>query len=179
MGAQHSGIVVSVPKYLSRTRVEQTTTSTWTEFKRCVGCGIEKSVTDFYRNGGGMPGWRSYCKPCHKIRRREAYQRAGGSAVPHAQLLRREYGMTPADYEAMLKKQAHRCAICHRPETIRSRKTGEPHRLSVDHDHVTGKIRGLLCLRCNRVVWALEENHLALPAIHTYLEQFRASFAAL
>jgi len=163
-------------KYLPRTRVEQSTTLV--ELKRCAGCGEEKSVTDFYRNPVGMPGYRPYCKPCHSARRREQYQRAGGSALPHAQLLKREYGMTPADYEALLRRQAYRCAICRRPETKRSSKTGEPFRLAVDHDHVTGKVRGLLCHRCNQIVWALEENHTTLDAIAKYIENFRASLAA-
>lgn len=50
-------------------------------------------------------------------------------------------------------------------------------RLSVDHDHITGAVRGLLCHRCNILVWALEDNHTTLSAIQAYIEQWRASFA--
>jgi hypothetical protein len=58
------------------------------------------------------------------------------------------------------------------------KKTGDLRRLAVDHDHVTGTVRGLLCHRCNLLVWALEDNHTTLDAIRAYLEDFRASFAA-
>lgn len=145
--------------------------------KRCPACGQTKPVDDFYRNSGGMPGHRCYCKPCHKAKRRESYLAKGGKDVPYEQVLRRDYGITLAEYNAKLRAQAHRCAVCRRPETVRS-KSGEPRRLSVDHDHVTGTVRGLLCHRCNILVWAFEDNHTTLSAISAYVEEFRASFAA-
>lgn len=53
------------------------------------------------------------------------------------------YGITIADYEGMFKQQGGVCAVCGKPPT--------PNRnLNVDHDHVSGKIRGLLCPYCNR-----------------------------
>ena len=57
---------------------------------------------------------------------------------------RHKYGITLAQYEAMLEHQSGGCAICERPPAAR--------RLSVDHDHKTGIIRGLLCDYCNRRV---------------------------
>ncbi|MEI8051963.1 MAG: endonuclease domain-containing protein [Actinomycetes bacterium] len=53
-----------------------------------------------------------------------------------------QLGVTPAIYEVMLDDQDGGCAICGRPPKTR--------RLDVDHDHKTGKVRGLLCHRCNR-----------------------------
>jgi hypothetical protein len=124
-----------------------------------------------------MPGYRPYCKPCHSIRRRERYRLYEGKDVPYEQVLKRDYGITLADYNAKLRAQAHRCAICRRAETVRMKKTGDLRRLAVDHDHVTGTVRGLLCHRWNLLVWALEDNHTTLDAIRAYLEDFRASFA--
>lgn len=144
------------------------------ETKRCAACKETKQVSDFYREYGAS--YRSYCKDCTSAKRRAAYVRRGGKDVPYEQLLKREYGITLADYNAILRRQAHRCAVCRRPETIRS-KTGEPRRLSVDHDHVTKAVRGLLCHRCNILVWAIEDNHTTLAAIAAYVEQFRDSFA--
>lgn len=144
--------------------------------KQCAACKQTKPVTDFYREYGGA-GRRPYCKACMKAKRREAYVRLGGKDVPYEQVLKREYGITLADYNAMLRRQAHRCAVCRRPETIRSKQTGELRRLSVDHDHVTKAVRGLLCHRCNLLVWAIEDNHTTLAAIGAYVEQFRDSFA--
>jgi len=53
--------------------------------------------------------------------------------------LRRKYGLTPEQLEAMKVAQEYKCAICRR----------RPRRLVVDHSHDTGKIRGLLCVPCN------------------------------
>lgn len=54
-----------------------------------------------------------------------------------------KYGITPTEYDDMLARQGRGCAIC-----TRVPGTGQP-RLAVDHDHVTGIVRGLLCARCN------------------------------
>jgi hypothetical protein len=58
----------------------------------------------------------------------------------------RQYGLTPAQFEALLKKQNYCCAICKRPfKKIQS--THDPR--NVDHCHKTKKVRGVLCLTCN------------------------------
>jgi hypothetical protein len=57
------------------------------------------------------------------------------------------YGITEDDYHRMAEKQNQSCAICGRGTQ----------RLDVDHDHETGKVRGLLCIRCNTTVGILEE----------------------
>lgn len=66
------------------------------------------------------------------------------TAKAHERHVQRTYGLAPGEYEAMLERQGGVCAICgKRPVTIR---------LAVDHDHVTGRVRGLLCKRCNRAL---------------------------
>lgn len=142
--------------------------------KRCAACRETKPVTEFYRNARGMPGYRPYCKPCHKAKRQATYT----NDEPYRQLLKREYGITLEEYNDLLRRQAHRCAACRRPETVRTKKTGAVRRLAVDHDHVTGTVRGLLCNRCNILVWAVEENHGILDVIGRYMDDFRATFAA-
>lgn len=57
--------------------------------------------------------------------------------------LKRRFGITLDEYNKMLSIQSGKCAICNRDASIFKR------RLSVDHDHKTGRIRGLLCLNCN------------------------------
>lgn len=145
--------------------------------KQCRTCGNVKPRSEFYLAAKGMPGLRPDCIPCHKTKRRANYLAAGGKDVPYEQVLKREYGITLADYNALLRRQAHRCAICRRPEQVKYRN-GEVRRLSVDHDHVTKTVRGLLCHRCNILVWAFEDNHTTLDAIKGYLDDFRATFAA-
>ncbi len=65
----------------------------------------------------------------------------------------RRYGMTVADYDAMLAKQSGKCAICGRDQ-----KHSLHTRLFVDHDHDTGVVRGLLCYRCNSALGQLGDN---------------------
>jgi len=61
---------------------------------------------------------------------------------------RRKYGITLEDYNKLYSNQNGCCSICHRPQ-FELEKT-----LSVDHDHITGKVRGLLCNGCNgRLAW--------------------------
>ena len=66
--------------------------------------------------------------------------------------LKYNYGLTTEQYEKMLEEQNGVCAICKLPETWTHKKTGKVSLLSVDHDHETGKIRGLLCRDCNQSI---------------------------
>lgn len=70
-----------------------------------------------------------------KVRRDEAYYKRRDA------YLRRTYGITLAQYDAILLAQGGHCFFCNANGTTRA--------LAVDHDHVTGEIRGLLCKRCN------------------------------
>lgn len=69
-----------------------------------------------------------------------------------------KYGLGIADYVALLDSQGGVCAICGSPP--------QNNRLAVDHDHVTGDVRGLLCSPCNRHVGYFERFG---PAIQGYL----------
>jgi hypothetical protein len=74
--------------------------------------------------------------------------------------LQHRYGLSRADYDALLKRQGGVCAICGKPST----KT-----LCVDHCHATGTIRGLLCSKCNRGLGYLADDQSALIAALVYL----------
>lgn len=74
----------------------------------------------------------------------------------------RAYGMTADDYVTMLSKQSGVCAICHGVN-----KSGK--RLSVDHDHSTGKVRGLLCTNCNNGIGRFKDDPIRLVAAANYL----------
>lgn len=84
--------------------------------------------------------------------------------------LKRKYGITIADYERMFANQNGLCAVCNQPETCISHHTNGPKRLSVDHNHKTGKVRALLCWRCNGTLGKLEEKHGLLYAMSDYLK---------
>jgi hypothetical protein len=64
------------------------------------------------------------------------------------------YGLAPGQYAELLDEQGGVCAICEQPET--RQRAGIITALSVDHDHDTGTVRGLLCFRCNVQLEAIE-----------------------
>lgn len=71
-------------------------------------------------------------------------------------------------------KEDHKnvCSICHQPERITSRLTGELHELSVDHCHITGNIRGLLCRHCNAGLGLFKDNIELLEKALSYLKSY-------
>lgn len=115
--------------------------------KRCCRCDETLSVESFNRNATSSSGYNSWCKGCTKSYQRDMqYQR--------------NFGINTEIYEEMLAEQSGVCAICKRPP--------KNNRLSVDHDHDTGAIRGLLCPPCNRSIeWYIYLN----GNIKEYLEK--------
>lgn len=73
-------------------------------------------------------------------------------------------GMTVANYDEMFAIQNGLCAICNMPENARGRK-----HLTVDHNHVTGEIRGLLCNRCNRATGYFGDDATLMASALRYL----------
>lgn len=79
--------------------------------------------------------------------------------------IRHRYGLEPEEYEALFAKQNNRCAICNK-EGGDTKGT----RLYVDHNHETGKVRGLLCAGCNTAVGFLEKRADDLHKYFSYME---------
>lgn len=77
--------------------------------------------------------------------------------------LLRKYGITEEQYNALLKKQDGHCALC--PRTVE--KSGK--KLSVDHNHKTGEIRGLLCYRCNKFLVGRHTDPYLVELMAAYL----------
>ena len=82
--------------------------------------------------------------------------------------LRSMYGVTLEQYNRMLKKQKNRCAICHCKETA-LRRGGKVRRLSIDHCHDTGIVRGLLCSRCNTAIGLFRHKDAIIKAAAEYV----------
>ena len=81
--------------------------------------------------------------------------------------LKYQHGLTPEQYITMLEKQNGVCAICEKPNNIKER------RLYVDHDHITGATRELLCQRCNAVLGSVVEDIEILEKMIAYLKKHR------
>lgn len=73
------------------------------------------------------------------------------------------YGLKPTEYLAMLERQGHACAICREGFGDRQPR--------VDHDHATGRVRGLLCNSCNSLLGYARESRVRLAAAAAYLEE--------
>lgn len=86
--------------------------------------------------------------------------------------LKYHFGITIDDYNQMVQKQGGLCAICKSPETgTNGRWEMSILQLAVDHNHKTGKVRGLLCRRCNQALGKLEDDPALFEAAATYLRK--------
>ncbi len=136
--------------------------------KVCKNCNQEKSLDDFYRYAGLIDGRANTCKVCKnkstkkwRGENKEAYnaymRQKNKDRYPDARLAR--YGLTNAWYLETLANQGHKCALCLKPNPS-SKRT-----LAVDHCHRTGKVRGLLCYGCNRLMVLIDNPELLSRAI--------------
>jgi hypothetical protein len=85
--------------------------------------------------------------------------------------LRRLYGITIEEYNQMLKEQNGVCAICSRAETSKH-QNGKVKGLSVDHNHITGEIRQLLCSNCNLAIGLIGDNLSLAKKVINYLKKW-------
>lgn len=163
--------------------------------RTCPRCETSKPLDQFGIRGGRRPGRQTWCKACCAAATRDWYTRnaeqakaaraaryeadpeperarnrawrTGNPRTVRDGYLRRKRGITIADYEAMLLRQNHRCAACGSTDTGDRRLDVFP----VDHDHATGKVRGLLCSGCNKALGLLGDDPDRLMALAAYLLQ--------
>lgn len=113
--------------------------------------------------------WLSHGDPVEKNPAGPARYSTAERARKRDAFLRRRYGISSAEYDAMVRAQDGRCAICERvPNPPQHSKRGAPFAaLHVDHDHASGRVRRLLCNDCNRVLGWVER--IGLERIAEYL----------
>ncbi|MDP9391800.1 MAG: endonuclease VII domain-containing protein [Actinomycetota bacterium] len=139
-------------------------------FKWCPDCGEVKPLAKFPSTRANVSGRHSYCKPCHNARDRATLEKLGGSRTYH---LKRRYGITARDADALLANQGGLCAICKVSPAVH-----------VNHDHETGAVRALLCFNCNGGLGQFKDNPEVLHAaayyvqFHTIRQQVEAELAA-
>jgi hypothetical protein len=174
--------------------------------KRCKKCGEVQALAEFYKHPGARDGRRPECKRCtnairlrryrlnpeREIARVRAWQQANPQRVKawaeknrdkrlkklREIHLRNKFGLTPDEYDRILETQGGVCALCESPPTPGIS-------LHVDHDHGTGEIRGLLCVRCNNALGLFREDPDLLKRAARYItadakhRSQRASWARL
>ena len=122
----------------------------------CEKCGVEKSLDLFYKQKNGKYGRHSQCIECRKAYVKwyrgpdgpghEKYQTKNRERDPvkaREGWLKNKYNLTEQELEHIANTQGNQCAICSTPASELKRG------LFIDHDHKTGKVRGLLCHSCN------------------------------
>lgn len=121
---------------------------------RCLSCSSERSKAWYYQTKNA---------PAQK-EKRAAYKSANKRLLKSGQL-KHHYGLTIEEYDAMLSSQGHKCAICRR--SAQEFTTA----LAVDHDHKTGKVRGLLCSNCNNGLGRFKDDPAVMSAAVAYLNK--------
>ena len=116
------------------------------EIKACPSCGIVKSRNQYGKDGSRPDGISWECKEC-KLEN-GYYQR-----------IKREYGLNREQYLNMKRTQDSSCLCCK-----------EVKKLVVDHDHETGKVRGLLCDNCNLALGLLKDSVGTLERMIKYVQ---------
>lgn len=145
----------------------------------CTKCG-ETDPTKFYYSPKGYKD--SWCRKCDNLRSSASHrnrdvkahqlrQKEWRDARPHYDRKDRykSYGLTIEQYNALFASQNGVCKICGNPP---SGKKSKETFLHVDHDHVTGQIRGLLCNKCNRGLGQFLDKPELLRRAAKYLDEF-------
>ena len=127
--------------------------------KHCRACGRRRLVKFFYGHRGSKDGLNYICKDCSKKQAAE-WRRGNRERFNYLRRNRerlKKYGVTKAQWDEMHERQKGRCAICGSVDGRHS--SASESSLAVDHDHETGRVRGLLCMPCNRGLLATPELH--------------------
>lgn len=138
--------------------------------KFCPNCKQVRSASEYGVRGDGR-FLKSYCRGCEAevARKRNKEQNIKHAEKRKADRVRQglyvQHSISVADYERLLVLQGGKCGIC------RSASPGRYKRFSVDHDHATGAIRGLLCNECNRGIGLLRDSKEVLRSAIAYLEK--------
>jgi len=136
--------------------------------RTCRQCRETRDLALFY-------GRSHLCSSCCWLNASERSRRSHASPAGKAATRRyhlKRYARGPEIYELMRLLQLGACAICGKPET--RGYEGAPKLLSVDHDHRTGKIRGLLCAACNEDLVGIERGAEWAGRAPAYLTRWRA-----
>jgi hypothetical protein len=131
--------------------------------KICSNCKIEKPLSDFHNAINGKFGKHHYCKDCFSVYRKQKYKYNPKDCYDRR--IRNVYNLTQDELMSMYHSQNKKCKICGNEYEKVSRHSG----LHIDHCHTTGKVRGLLCARCNTLLGLSGDNVVILQSAIDYL----------
>jgi hypothetical protein len=130
--------------------------------KPCHVCKDVKEFDCFYKDKYTKTGYAAICKICKDKKRKEYCEKNPNWAKDCR--LKSTYGINLEQYNIMFITQQGRCGICsiHQSEFKKS--------LEVDHCHITNKIRGLICHKCNKAIGLLGDSYESVNAALQYLK---------
>lgn len=117
-----------------------------------------KSYSEFHKNKASPLGIHTICKKCRNV----YYKKHWEDNYKEKKLLK-NYGLTLEEFDQMSENQNNVCAICGKPNY-------DNRRLCVDHNHITNKIRGLLCSKCNRALGLLNSDNNGVETMNKIIE---------
>ncbi len=130
--------------------------------KVCAACRDVKLTTLFAKDQRSPDGFTPRCRACRAVVRAKEDPRK-----TRERFYRWKFGISVGDYEQLFLAQNRRCKICRATPEER----GARQHLDVDHDHVSGTIRGLLCSPCNTAIGLLADDPERARAVARYLEE--------
>lgn len=137
------------------------------ETKRCNACNVIKPSQEFWIDRTEQDGLSTKCSDCKNVMCRQWYWKKGRAArLPKARAAR--YGKTNEEIQEMLKNQDYACQICRKP-------ISESRSYYIDHDHVSGKVRALLCPQCNTRLGMFKESVKLLNSAIEYISTHSVS----
>ncbi len=129
--------------------------------KKCSKCKLEKPLSDFHNAKNGRLGKHHYCKNCMSAQRKQTYN----YSKSFNRRIRAKYNLSSEELISMHNSQNKKCKICGNIYEDISKHGG----LYIDHCHTTGKVRGLLCAKCNQLLGACRDNVVILQSAVDYL----------
>ena len=142
------------------------------EFFKCLDCNDVKGASEYYVSKSklykktGLPIRFSYCKDCQNERSKKRHSLNLKESQNRHRLAR--YGISSDDFDRMYEKQKKVCRICNQ-RRMYQRKNGTLLSLHIDHNHSTGRVRGLLCHNCNLGLGYFNESILDMLRAIYYL----------
>ena len=130
----------------------------------CPHCHVTKPTGDFYPDRSKTRGHSSWCKTCSGTRQR-ARDRSKARTHDRTYRLRKKYGLSHAEFDAMMARQDHRCAICREVLTGDDPYPG----LVMDQGGDRGVLRSLLCQQCHVGIACFEANPGLLESALRYV----------
>jgi len=140
--------------------------------KSCKDCCTVKPYSDFYKAPGSADGYHLLCKVCYTAKYKKSHRnnQRKRRSTPEGRIKARVAALkvrgcftSVVEIQDFEKSQNQACSICKRTFEAMSKS------YHIDHDHTTGRVRGLLCGTCNTLMGCVDKHKIDPAAIQEYL----------